>query len=513
LDNDFDKIRRSNCTIYVSKDLRNNTFEQLLTAGEKELQEHYRLLTIPSSEFARVYKFTASSDGANREVYLKQYRCRSVLDFIKHLFRDSRARRAFKGTLMLAENGFDVPAIAAMGEHRFGFLHTKDFLVTLAVEDSKNIYEFILKNSGNLTKEQLQSKRELIRVLGRTVGKMHAKDIFHGDLRSGNILARQEKTCWRFFFIDNERTKKFCKLPARLQLKNLVQLNLTSPNLLTNTDRMRFLKEYWAENGNGKNKRQKNTLIKKIIRKTNRRLSQKSRGGSKLRKCLRTNARYLRIKTGKYLAVFDRSFCAETGPLNFIEQIDALMDKGQILKNGDTTYVSQLRWHDKEIVVKRYNHRGFIHSLRHTIKGSRAKRAWLHAHRLRILNIATPGPLAYIEQRKGPFVWKSYLVTEYVRGPRLKHLLRDNNITDEKRSIITQQVADIAGKLGKHLITHGDLKHSNILITENGPVLTDLDAMKIHRFKCVHRWKAKHDFALFSERFSACNCGSAHTGI
>jgi len=75
--------------------------------------------------------------------------------------------------------------------------------------------------------------------------------------------------------------------------------------------------------------------------------------------------------------VFNRAFCQEAKPFDFIEKIDALMDKGQIFKNGDTSYVSRLTWNDKDVVVKRYNHRGFIHSLRHTIK--RRVAAWTSA--------------------------------------------------------------------------------------------------------------------------------------
>lgn len=510
MDNSFDKIRRNGCTIYINKKFQDGTFEPRFIGDEKELQEHHGLTAIPSSESARVYKFTTNSDGTNREVYLKQYLCRSVLDFIKHLFRDSRAKRAFKASLMLAKNGFDTPAVVAMGECRDGFFHRKSFLATFAVENPKTIYQFIPENSKISDKEQLRSCRRLIRALGRTVGRMHAKGIFHGDLRLGNVLARHEGNFWRFFFLDNERTKKFDRLPFELRVRNLVQVNMVRKGNISNTDRMRFFREYCAENKISK--KQSKSLAEKVVEKTNRRLNKKRLARREMRRCLRTNARYLQIKTGKYPAVFDRSFCAETDPLNFIEQIDALMDKGQSLKNDKTSYVSRLTWNSSDIVVKRYNHRGFIHSLRHTIKKSRARRAWLNAHRLRILEISTPRPLAYFEQHKGPLVWKSYLVTEFVKGNRLKNLLRDNNITDEERSIITQQVADITGKLGKYLITHGDLKHSNILITENGPVLTDLDAMKIHRFNCVHRWKAKHDFALFSERFSSCNHNSVHTG-
>ncbi len=228
---------------------------------------------------------------------------------------------------------------------------------------------------------------------------MHAKGIFHGDLRLGNILARQEKTCWRFFFLDNERTKKFDSLPFKLRVKNLVQVNMVPKVCVSNTDRMRFFREYCAENKISK--RQSKPLTEKVVEKTNWRLNKERLARRELRKCLRTNARYLRVKTGKYLAVFDRNFCEGAEPIDFIEQIDALMDKGQTLKNDKTSYISRLMWNDSDIVVKRYNHRGFIHSLRHTIKGSRARRAWLYAHRLRMLGIATPRPLAYIEQRNG----------------------------------------------------------------------------------------------------------------
>jgi tRNA A-37 threonylcarbamoyl transferase component Bud32 len=495
LDNDFDKIRRNNCTIYVNKDLRNNTFEQLLTADEKQLQERCELMTIPSSESARVYKFTTNSDGTDREVYLKQYLCISILDFIKHLFRDSRAKRAFKATLMLAENGFDVPTIIAMGECGPGLFHTKSFLATFGVEESKVIYQFIPENRGNLTEEQLQSERELIRAFGRTIGRMHARGIFHGDLRLGNVLAKRERNSWRFFFLDNERTKKFDRLPFGLRVRNLVQVNMGPRGLVSNTDRMRFFREYCAENKISK--RQSKPLAEKVIEKTNRRLNKERLVRRKLRKCLRTNARYLRVKTGKYLAMFDRNFCEEAEPIDFIEQIDTLMDKGQILKNDKTSYISRLMWNGRDIVVKRYNHKGFIHSLRHTIKGSRAKRCCLNGHRLMALNIPTPRPVAFIEERKGVFLWKSYLVTEFVAGRNLHIFLRDDTVAETQKSMTVQQVTNLLDKLGEYRITHGDLKHTNILITNNGPVLTDLDAMRVHKLGWICALKGRKYIGRF----------------
>ena len=275
MDSCFDKIRGGNCTLYIHRNFRNDTFEQALLDSEKELRERYQLTTIRSSKFARVYKLTVRFDDVDKEVYFKQYLCRSIWDFIKDFVRASRAERAFRATEMLGENGFDAPTIIAMGKFRYGLCHTTNFLVTLEIEDAKQIYQFIPDNMEDLTKEQLRSKRELIRAFGRTIGKMHAKGIFHGDLRLGNILARKEENRWRFFFLDNERTRKFYRLPARLRLKNLVQVNMFLSAAMSNTDRMRFFREYWAQNEKAKTK--KVDLIEKVLKKTHRRLSKKEK--------------------------------------------------------------------------------------------------------------------------------------------------------------------------------------------------------------------------------------------
>ena len=238
--------------------------------GEKELSQDYRLTTVRSSKFARVYKLTARFDNTNKDVYFKQYLHRSVWDFIKHFVRANRAERAFKAAEMLGENGFDVPAIIAMGQFRHGLYHTTNFLVTLEIENAKQIHQFISDS-----KLAARTRRELIRAFGQTVGQMHAKGIFHGDLRLGNILARQEKDRWRFFFLDNERTRKFRRLPGRLRLKNLVQVNMPPPAFVSNTDRMRFFREYLAQNETTKTK--KAALIKKVLKKTRQRLDKKEK--------------------------------------------------------------------------------------------------------------------------------------------------------------------------------------------------------------------------------------------
>lgn len=244
----FDKIRRHNCTLFINKIFRNDNLEQALSAGEKTLRERYQLTPVRSSHYSRVYKFSASFNGRERWIYFKQYLYRSTWDFIKHLVRPSRAKRAFEATLMLEKNGFEAPVIVAMGEHKSSFLDRGNFLVTFEAEGTKQINQLIPESLENLTREQSQDKREMIRAFGQTVGRMHAADIFHGDLRLGNVLVRWGKNDWHLFFIDNERTRKFRRLPARLRLKNLVQANILISDCVTKTDRMRFFKAYLSIN-------------------------------------------------------------------------------------------------------------------------------------------------------------------------------------------------------------------------------------------------------------------------
>ena len=217
---------------------------------------------------------------------------------------------------------------------------------------------------------------------------------------------------------------------------------------------------------------------------------------------MRTSEKCLSIKSGGYLAEFDRDFCDGAEPNDFVEKINPLMDGGRILKKGDASYVSRVMWNNKDVVVKRYDHKGFIHSLRHTIKKSRACKGWLYAHLLGALNIATPKALAYIEQRNGLLIWESYLVTEYVEGQNLWHFLRDDGVTEQQKLDGIEQVVKLLDKLWNYCITHGDLKHTNVLITENGPVLTDLDGMIVHRWELLYRNKRAKDMERFLKKTS-----------
>ena len=197
---------------------------------------------IAASKFARVYKGAINFNNRKYKVYIKQYLCRSPVDFVKHLVRPSRAERSFNAAMMLAESGLHSPEVIAMGCWRFGPVTFNNFLITSDLENAKPVYILLTEGMGDT------DKRDFLADLGATIGKMHAANIFHGDLRPGNVLAEKIDGKWRFYFLDNERTRKFQDLPDRRRLKNLTQINMLANTILTKTDRMRFYKSYIKEN-------------------------------------------------------------------------------------------------------------------------------------------------------------------------------------------------------------------------------------------------------------------------
>jgi tRNA A-37 threonylcarbamoyl transferase component Bud32 len=194
-----------------------------------------------------------------------------------------------------------------------------------------------------------------------------------------------------------------------------------------------------------------------------------------------------------YAGVFDLQLVGPQPVEDFVRQLDALMRQGQVLKNDPSSLVSRVFWNGQDVVVKRYNHRGLWHSLRHTIKGSRAKRNWRSAQRLISLQITTPAPLAYVDQYRGLLLWQSYFVARFVPGPQVRQVFQDETVGAAQRQAIHDQVLKLLAVLAAHGISHGDMKHTNLLFDGRGIVLMDLDAMRIGGIPWLRRCRYRRD--------------------
>ena len=267
----FYKVRLSGWQLYVSKDFAASGRQHKLEADEKLDGIRGPFIKEESSRFADVFKCSISFAGYCHNVFVKRYLHRSAWDFVKHIFRPSRAKRALLASIMLKENGLGIAEVIAMGQKKYGPFCVSNFLITRELEDAQNVHNCITEKWQTNTKNTLLDKRRFIVTLGKTIGKMHAAGIFHGDLRTGNVFAGKVNGDWEFFFLDNERTRRFRRIGQRLRIKNLVQINMLEPGLVSATERMRFFKSYLKANQYIQH-RYKN-MQKQVVSKTNYRLS------------------------------------------------------------------------------------------------------------------------------------------------------------------------------------------------------------------------------------------------
>lgn len=162
---------------------------------------------------------------------------------------------------------------------------------------------------------------------------------------------------------------------------------------------------------------------------------------------------------------------------------DALAAGGR-LKSGNTCTVARVAAPGGEIVIKRYNLKGVGHALSRLWRPSRAWHSWREAHRLGILGIATPRPLAVIEERFGPLRRRAWLLAEHCPGVNLADHLASSSLPPEAEAAAISELFRLLCRLR---ITHGDLKATNLLWHDGRVWLIDLDACTQHRSDAAWR--------------------------
>jgi serine/threonine protein kinase len=93
-------------------------------------------------------------------------------------------------------------------------------------------------------------------------------EIYHRDMKTCNILVSKEGKAWVFHLLDLEDVRLDRKVTERVLFKNFLQLNTSTPKIVTGTDRFRFCKEYLARNPIIKNRK---IFLRRLIEESRQR--------------------------------------------------------------------------------------------------------------------------------------------------------------------------------------------------------------------------------------------------
>ncbi|MBI5632850.1 MAG: hypothetical protein HZA15_05165 [Nitrospirae bacterium] len=233
-------------------------------------------MRLTSSGNSAVWKFSVDDDCFVFKEFLKRGRFESC----KALVTGSRAHKAWQRGNELRARGFNTPDILMYGAQSLFFAPHRSFILMKCLTHSIGLHTLLQNHfSVPLAHEKVTLKRSFLESAGRFIGKMHARGIFHGDLRLDNILVQGWETGERTFsLIDNERNRYFREkhISMACRLKNLVQVNMVVLPQITFADRLRFFRAYLSENPElypGVK-----DLLRRVHLKTKKRLSKKIPG-------------------------------------------------------------------------------------------------------------------------------------------------------------------------------------------------------------------------------------------
>ncbi len=178
------------------------------------------------------------------DFYLKVFHAGNGWSAFKDLFRTSRAFRAWRQALALSEAGFDVPLTIAAGEQRRCRFLRRGFILTQKLE-GQPAHLFLRRLIDRREKNMADFKRAGLRRIAGLVRRFHDQGFVHGDLVASNIFVADTAKTPVFYFMDNDRTRRYPSwLPQSLWKRNLIQLNRMPLPGITLQDRMRFFQEY-----------------------------------------------------------------------------------------------------------------------------------------------------------------------------------------------------------------------------------------------------------------------------
>ncbi|MCK4608526.1 MAG: hypothetical protein KAT71_03515, partial [Gammaproteobacteria bacterium] len=322
---------------------------------------------------------------------------------------------------------------------------------------------------AKLAFEENKLKQAILQQMVELLAKLHNVGASHLDLHLGNFIYAENDVLYlidsgKMHFARNNKSMAFNAglkqlalllaqaVPQRVAICDTVYPIYTAlRNLPVTASNLAKLKRYF----NHYCKQKAKLRLKKIFRNCSRVVYQKS-----------WRRRY----------ICQRNYCSQN-MLQLFNQLDSAIEQGEKLKKGTTCTVAKVVWDKHEWVIKRYNIKSFFHLLKRMFRPSRAAFCWANAHLLQYYQIPTPAPVAILEQRFGPFRFKSYFITEYLESTSVNRYFSQQQAQDDG-VVVANEVVGILCLLSDKKIRHGDTKPQNFIIHQRHVYLTDLDSMR-----------------------------------
>lgn len=153
-----------------------------------------------------------------------------------------------------------------------------------------------------------------------------------------------------------------------------------------------------------------------------------------------------------------------------------------VLKDHDTTRVFVAQINGKELVVKRYNIKGFWHCLKRALQPTRAVHCLLISRLLLQNAIKTPKAIAIMENRFGLVRREGFFIYEYITGQSAGDIFTDDTLANADVLQKASNLLRLINTLFKHRLYQRDMNPTNFIFVGDIPYLIDLDGIRQNPF-------------------------------
>jgi hypothetical protein len=270
--------KRGSATVWLSSSYLDPAFVGILADADR-LFENEKCHVIKDQRKMKIGRLTVRIAGEARSIYVKRYNVFSLRSRLQSLFFRSGALRSLQGADLLAASGIATATPVAGVEDRVYGMLRKSFFVSEEIAGAKTAdvwwTEQLQDHKG---RDGFLLRRAYLARLAALFHSLHARQIYHDDLKDANIMAvtggNDEPV--QFLLLDLEGVRRCSRLSERRRVKNLAQLYRTLGRHLTRSQGLCFLKTYLGDSYADRKGRRK--LAVRVLRRAHRENRRKVRG-------------------------------------------------------------------------------------------------------------------------------------------------------------------------------------------------------------------------------------------
>jgi len=231
---------------------------------KRVIEEHLRLVRERPSALVKQSSEVVVSvlDQGGHRICVKQFRYPHLWDSFKEHFRYSKGLKSWVAGNGLITRGVPSLRPLTLVEKRNWLGLRESFFLIEASENGQELDRYILKGF-----KDVEEKRLFVKAFAQWLSNLHKKRLYHKDMKTCNIMVSKGGGDWRFHLLDLEDIVLEEKVDERKLFKNFLQLNTSTPKIMTTTDRFRFFKEYLGLNPTIRNQK---AFLRRLIEESRR---------------------------------------------------------------------------------------------------------------------------------------------------------------------------------------------------------------------------------------------------